>query len=106
MCWPVSIAPFEVIVVVANIQDDTQTSLAEGLYTDLLDQGIDVLLDDRSERAGVKFKDADLIGIPWRIVVGRDASEGLVELVRRATREVQKMPHAEVIGTLMGELRP
>ncbi len=106
MCWPASIAPFEVIVVVANIQDDTQTSLAEGLYTDLLDQGIDVLLDDRSERAGVKFKDADLIGIPWRIVVGRDASEGLVELVRRATREVQKMPHAEVIGTLMGELRP
>ena len=106
MCWPASIAPFEAIVVVANIQDDTQTSLAEDLYTTLLDQGIDALLDDRSERAGVKFKDADLIGIPWRIVVGRDASEGLVELVRRATRDVQKIPHSEVIGTLMGELRP
>jgi prolyl-tRNA synthetase len=81
--WPVSIAPFEVIVVIANAQDSQQVELAEGLYGQLREAGVDALLDDRPERAGVKFKDADLIGIPWRLVVGRGASAGLVELVER-----------------------
>ena len=106
ICWPASIAPFEAVVVVANIQDQTQASLAESLYQGLIDQGVDALLDDRSERAGVKFKDADLIGIPWRIVVGRDASEGLVELVRRADRDVRKIPSSDAMKTLLRELRP
>jgi prolyl-tRNA synthetase len=92
--------------VVANIQDQTQAALAESLYQGLIDQGVDALLDDRSERAGVKFKDADLIGIPWRIVVGRDASEGLVELVRRADRDVRKIPSSDAMKTLLRELRP
>ena len=65
-----------------------------------------MLLDDRKERAGVKFKDADLIGIPWRIVVGRDASEGTVELVRRSSREVQKLPHVEAVSCLIKALHP
>ena len=106
ICWPSAIAPFEVIVVVANIQDETQARLGEALYKELKAAGIDVLLDDRRERAGVKFKDADLIGIPWRLVVGRDASEGIVELVQRKNRDVQKRAHPEAIQTLMQALRP
>ncbi|MEB3259644.1 MAG: proline--tRNA ligase [Cyanobacteriota bacterium] len=81
--WPVSIAPFEVIIVIANTQDTTQVSVAETLYERLRDQGVDTLLDDRPERAGVKFKDADLVGIPYRVVVGRGAASGEVEVVSR-----------------------
>ena len=106
ICWPVAIAPFTAVIVVASMQDDTQVSLAEQLYSTLQSQGVDVLLDDRSERAGVKFKDADLIGIPWRIVVGRDATDGIVELVRRSNREVQKLPHTEAVSSLIQALRP
>ena len=106
ICWPTAIAPFEAIVVVANIQDETQAQLGEALYTELQAAGVDVLIDDRKERAGVKFKDADLIGIPWRIVVGRDASEGTVELVCRSSREVQKLPHAEAVTCLTKALHP
>jgi prolyl-tRNA synthetase len=90
--WPLAIAPFQVIVVVANLQDATQRSLGEDLYARLMDQDVDALLDDRQERAGVKFKDADLIGIPWRIVVGRAAADGQVELVERATRQADVLP--------------
>ncbi len=93
--WPLGIAPFQVIVVIAKIQDPTQVALAEELYQSFLDAGIDALLDDRDERAGVKFKDADLIGIPWRIVVGRDAGEGKVEVVERSTRCSTSVPHQE-----------
>jgi len=100
ICWPLAIAPFEAIVVVANMNDETQQQLGEQLYNTLRANGIDALLDDRSERAGVKFKDADLIGIPWRVVVGRDAASGRVELVERATRESRVLPHAEAIAIL------
>ena len=106
ICWPTAIAPFEAIVVVANVQDETQAQLGEALYSELQDAGVDVLIDDRKERAGVKFKDADLIGIPWRIVVGRDASEGTVELMCRSSREVQKLPHAEAVTCLTKALHP
>jgi prolyl-tRNA synthetase len=82
--WPVAIAPYTVIIVIASSQDPLQVEMGERLYGQLLQAGIDVLLDDRSERAGVKFKDADLIGIPWRLVVGRGAAEGRVELVDRS----------------------
>jgi prolyl-tRNA synthetase len=81
--WPLAIAPFEVIVVSASAQDPQQVSLAEEIYNRLGSAGVDALLDDRDERAGVKFKDADLIGIPWRVVVGRGAAAGQVELVCR-----------------------
>jgi prolyl-tRNA synthetase len=81
--WPVSIAPFEVIVVIANTGDTTQVAVAEALYDSLREQGLETLLDDRSERAGVKFKDADLVGIPYRVVVGRGAAAGEVEVVSR-----------------------
>ena len=84
ICWPTAIAPYEAIVVIANAAEEAQRSLGEQLYADLQAAGIDALLDDRSERAGVKFKDADLLGIPWRVVVGRGAADGQVELVQRA----------------------
>jgi prolyl-tRNA synthetase len=100
ICWPLAIAPFEAVIVVANMQDETQQQLGEQLYTTLRASGIDALFDDRSERAGVKFKDADLIGIPWRVVVGRDAASGQVELVERASRETRVVPHAEAIAIL------
>jgi prolyl-tRNA synthetase len=106
ICWPTTIAPFEAIVVVANIQDETQAQLGETLYEQLQKAGVDVLIDDRKERAGVKFKDADLIGIPWRIVVGRDATDGVVEVVQRSNREVQKLPHAEALSCLIKALHP
>jgi prolyl-tRNA synthetase len=82
--WPVAIAPYTVIIVIASSQDPVQVALAEELYERLRGGGCDVLLDDRPERAGVKFKDADLIGIPWRLVVGRGAGQRTVELVDRS----------------------
>ncbi len=85
--WPVAIAPFELLIVIASAQDPLQVTLAEELYERLGAAGVEVLLDDRDERAGVKFKDADLIGIPWRLVVGRGAAEGRVEVVERAVGE-------------------
>ena len=100
ICWPVSIAPFELIVVIANAQDSEQVTLAEQLYSTLQAAGIDVLLDDRNERAGVKFKDADLIGIPWRLVVGRGAATGEVELVERASRDTRVLAASDVLTTV------
>ena len=104
ICWPVSIAPFEVIVVAANWAEAEQSSLAEQLYHSLQEAGVDVLLDDRSERAGVKFKDADLIGIPWRVVVGRGAADGLVELVERSSCSKRDLPAIELLEALLPSL--
>ena len=81
--WPVSIAPYQAIVVPANYKDEAQMAAAEKLYKELLDAGVEALIDDRAERAGVKFKDADLIGIPVRIVVGKKLGEGIVEYKER-----------------------
>ena len=83
LVWPVAIAPFTVCITVINVKDDTQNKLALALYDELNNRGIDVLLDDRDERAGVKFKDAELIGIPYRITVGKKVSEGILELKSR-----------------------
>jgi prolyl-tRNA synthetase len=98
--WPVAIAPYEVIIVIPNISDEGQVKVAEKLYQDLNNVGIEALLDDRNERAGVKFKDADLIGIPYRIVTGKSLKEGKVELVTRATKEAQMIHLDEVVNTL------
>ena len=102
ICWPVAIAPFEVIVVIANLQEPTQRQLGEELYTSLLDAGLDALLDDRDERAGVKFKDADLLGIPWRVVVGRGAKDGQVELVQRQGSLKRELATADLLAELPG----
>jgi prolyl-tRNA synthetase len=98
--WPVSIAPYHAIVVIPNVADAEQMQAAEQLYMELNQAGIETLLDDRNERAGVKFKDADLIGIPYRIVTGKSLKGGKVEVVNRATRETQELPLVYVVPTL------
>ncbi|MGH0033339.1 MAG: proline--tRNA ligase [Myxococcota bacterium] len=86
IAWPISVAPFEAIITVVNPKEVETSEAANALYDALVGNGIEVLLDDREERPGVKFKDADLIGIPWRIVVGpKGLAEGKVEVVRRKT---------------------
>ena len=84
--WPVSIAPFEAIVIPVNAKNEEQTEAAEKIYNELKAKGIDALIDDRNERPGVKFKDADLIGIPVRIVVGKKIGEGIVEYKERTAQ--------------------
>ena len=98
--WPVAIAPYHAIITIPNIKDAQQIAVAEKLYTELNKAGVETLLDDRDERAGVKFKDADLIGIPFRIVTGRAITNGKVEVVKRANRESQEIVIEEVINTL------
>ena len=87
---PVAIAPYQVIVVPVNNKDEAQMKLAEEIYEDLKAAGIEALLDDRAERAGVKFKDADLIGIPLRIVVGKKCAENIVEYKLRTDESAQE----------------
>ena len=83
LVWPVSVAPFTVCITIINVKDEIQNNLAMELYEKFNKLGIDVLLDDRDERAGVKFKDAELIGIPYRITVGKKAKDGILELKSR-----------------------
>ena len=82
--WPLSVAPYHVSVIPVNIKDEEQMKVAEKLYNSLKDLGVEVLIDDRNERAGVKFKDSEIIGIPMRVTVGKKISEGAVEFKLRA----------------------
>jgi prolyl-tRNA synthetase len=100
--WPVAIAPYHAIVIIPNTSDATQVETAEKLYQELNAAGVETLLDDRDERAGVKFKDADLVGIPFRIVTGRSLKDGKVEVVKRATHESQDIPVEDVVATVKG----
>lgn len=88
LTWPISVAPFKVGIVLIDNEDDKQKAVANAIYNDLTRQNIDVLLDDRDERAGVKFNDMDLIGIPYRITIGKKVQNDLVELKIRTTAEV------------------
>jgi prolyl-tRNA synthetase len=98
--WPVAIAPYQAIVIVPNINDTEKMQLAEKIYQDLNDAGVETLLDDRDERAGVKFKDSELVGIPYRIVTGRSVGQGKLEVVKRATKESQDIPIEEIVATM------
>ena len=100
MILPKEIAPYEVAIIIANTKDEEQVRLGNELYEKLSSEGIEVLLDDRNERAGVKFKDMDLIGIPVRVVVGKKASEGIVEYKERALGEVVELSVQDVISKL------
>ncbi len=93
--WPMCIAPYKVEVVVVNAGDETQMKMAEGLYKMLSDSGVATLFDDRDERPGVKFKDADLIGVPVRITVGKKAADGLVEFKLRNGEGFTEMNFAD-----------
>ena len=86
---PPSIAPFDLVVTPTNVKDQVLSRTAEEIAQRLESIGLDVLLDDRDERPGVKFKDADLVGIPYRINVGKKVTEGHVEVVSRSTRKSQ-----------------
>jgi prolyl-tRNA synthetase len=91
--WPLQVAPAEVTVIMVSSKDEAVRAAAESIYAELLAAGADVLIDDRDERPGVKFKDAELIGIPFRISVGsRDLADGLVEVVSRGTGETERVP--------------
>src|SRR5579863_5029230 len=95
---PASIAPFAVVVTVTNVADAALRETGEKIAAELEAAGVDVLLDDRDERAGVKFKDADLVGIPYRINVGKKASSGIVELVTRAKAESVDVALGDVVA--------
>ncbi len=103
--WPVAIAPFHVVVTPVNTKDQDLVDAAERIYRKLEEAGIEVLLDDRDERAGVKFNDADLIGVPYRITVGKKIKEGKVELMTRATRASEDVAIDSVGETLKKALR-
>ena len=98
--WPMAIAPYQVVVIVPNIKDEEKMAAAEKIYQEFNEAGVETLLDDRKERAGVKFKDSELIGIPYRVVTGRSLAEGKLEVVTRATGESMDIPIAEVVSTL------
>lgn len=87
LVWPKAVAPFHVHVIPVNMKSDAQREVGENIYSSLKEQGYEVLLDDRAERAGVKFADADLFGLPVRVTVGKKADEGIVEVKVRATNE-------------------
>lgn len=99
--WPLAIAPYHVVIVPVSTKDELQMSTAEKMYKELLDNGIEAVLDDRDERAGVKFKDADLIGFPYRITVGKTITEGNVEFVTRQTNEKTTMKPDEAVKTII-----
>lgn len=94
--WPRSLAPFDVVVTITNMKQDEVREAGEKLYEELQQAGLEVLLDDRDERAGVKFKDADLIGIPYRVTIGKKVAEGLVELFDRRTKQSEDVKISEV----------
>lgn len=103
--WPMSLAPYQGIITVVNPKDETQMALAEEIYKQLRLSGADILLDDRDERPGVKFKDADLIGIPVRITVGKKAAEGLVEYKLRKEMHLSEMTREDAILSLLSLIR-
>jgi prolyl-tRNA synthetase len=102
---PPSIAPFEVVVTITNVKEPALVAAGEKLAAELSAAGLDVLLDDRDERAGVKFKDADLIGVPFRIAVGRSLAEGKVEFLNRLTNQTAEIRVSEVPAALLSLLR-
>lgn len=101
--WPLAVAPYQVIVIPVAIKDEEQMKVAEQLYNDLKSVGVEVLMDDRDERAGVKFKDADLIGIPMRVTVGKKINEGKVEFKLRNSLETEVIEIASVVERVKKE---
>ncbi|MBN1623994.1 MAG: proline--tRNA ligase [Clostridia bacterium] len=102
--WPLGVAPYKVIVIPVNTSKEEQMEMAERIYKNLLSLGLEVLLDDRNERAGVKFNDADLIGIPVRITVGKRASEGFVEYKLRKDEESQDIAEADIMSRIADDI--
>ncbi|MDD7630098.1 MAG: proline--tRNA ligase [bacterium] len=95
--WPDTIAPFKTSIVIVNTKDEIQNTVANDLYDELMKKNVDTILDDRNERLGVKLNDMDLIGVPYRIVVGKRASEGIVELKRRDNDEILEINVSKIL---------
>jgi prolyl-tRNA synthetase len=111
--WPISVAPFEVTIVVAARQDEAQYEAANALYLGLRAAGVDAYFDDRDERAGVKFKDADLMGCPIRVVVGKGLTSGVIEVKQRGEEGVETVEVVNAVAfiaalkqKLLDELQP
>ncbi|MED3880276.1 proline--tRNA ligase [Priestia megaterium] len=100
LLWPEAVTPYQVHVIPVNVKNDEQRELGEKLYNELLDNRFEVLLDDRQERAGVKFADSDLIGLPVRVTVGKRASEGIVEVKVRKTGESLEVSVDDLVSTV------
>ena len=104
--WPLAVAPFSVVIVVAQSNDPGVAAAGEALYGELTAAGVEVIIDDRAERAGVKFSDAELTGIPYRITVGkRGLAEGTAELTERLTGETRKVALGSLVAELAGLLQ-
>ncbi len=103
--WPIAIAPYHVVIVPVNIKDELQMKVANEMYDALKSAGIEVVLDDRDERAGVKFKDADLIGFPYRVTVGKTINEGFVEFKVRETDEQEKYTPEQATEKLIKNIK-
>ncbi|WP_346896234.1 proline--tRNA ligase [Clostridium sp. UBA7503] len=101
--WPMAVAPYKVIVMPANVKNEEQMNRAEKIYEDLKTRGVDVLLDDRNERVGVKFKDADLIGIPIRVTVGKKVVEDIVEFKLRKNQDIEEANIEDVVDRIEKE---
>ncbi len=102
LAWPMSVAPFEVVITIVSSKDEASVAAGEALYDELRSRGVDVLLDDRDARAGVKFADAELIGIPYRVTIGpRALAEGEVELTSRATGDTTRVPVDAIADSLV-----
>ncbi len=106
LIWPVPVAPYEVVITVASMRDESAVAVAERLYAELREQGCEVLLDDRDARAGVKFADSELIGIPWRITAGRAAADGAVELTERASGDTDLLETSAAAAKVASLLAP
>ena len=104
MSLPASIAPFTVVVTPVNVKDAALADAAQKLYSECKAAGMDAVLDDRDERPGVKFKDAELVGIPWRITVGKKLAQGIVEVVERRTGKLTEVPVGEAVGFVLAAL--
>ena len=99
--WPDNIAPYKVIILVMSSKDETQNKVAEEIYDRLNASGVECILDDRDERPGVKFNDAELIGIPYRITVGKKAGEGIVEFKHRTAEKAEELNIDELIEKII-----
>jgi prolyl-tRNA synthetase len=106
MILPPSIAPFDVVVTPVNVADTALSSAALRIYEQRRKAGFDPLLDDRDERPGVKFKDADLIGIPFRITVGKKIAQGIVEVMERRTKSTEEVEEGQAAALIAAKLCP
>ena len=102
--WTPATAPYMVNILVSNVKDDAQVAYGEALYTQLYDQGVDVIIDDRKERFGFKMKDAELIGFPYTVIVGKNLEEGSVQIAKRSSEEKIDVDKDELLAKLTGML--